>query len=134
MGRGRAGAVVLALACVAVLGQQPAASAKTATATGIYASGVDFGKERVDAVLTRGSNHRGISGESLVFRYYKKVAGAWHLRGTKTRTTSGLGVASALFNAAAHGRCKVTVSFDGSSALAASKDSWRIDCASGGKL
>jgi hypothetical protein len=104
MRAGRAGAVVVALACVAVLGQQPTASARTSTSTDIYASGVDFGKERVDAVLTRGANHRGISGETLVFRYYKKVDGGWHLRGTKSRTTSGLGIASALFKAASKGR------------------------------
>ena len=130
----RAGALVLALSAGMILALQPLAIAQSATKTEIFSSQVDSGDERVDAVLTRGSNHRAIAGETLVFRYYKKVHGAWQLKGTKSAETSGLGLATAFFNALHKGRCKVTASFAGTNSLEASKDSWVIRCANGAKV
>ena len=130
----RVGALVLALSAGMLLALQPPAIAQSGTKTEIFSSQVDSGDERVDAVLTRGSNHHAIAGETLVFRYFKKAHGSWQLKGMKSDETSGLGLATAFFKAAHKGRCKVTATFAGSNSLEASKDSWVIKCANGAKV
>ena len=129
----RTGLLVLALAAGPVLGLQDAAVAKTSTKTQIYGSEVNSGKEKVDAALTKG-NQQGISGKKLVFKYYKKVSGDWKLKDTKSGTTSGLGLASASFDAVSGKRCKVTAKFGGTAKLAASKDAWVIKCNTGAQV
>jgi len=130
----RSGAAVVAVVTISLLSFESDALARTATKTQIYSSEVSHGEETVGAALTKGSTQYGVSGKKIVFKYYKKSGGSWELQDKKRATTSGMGLASATFTAVAKGTCKVTAKFPGTDALAPSKDSWVISCATGKKV